>query len=121
MQFSNTSAATKRSDCAISSCRLVIMPFSKAMRCANQYNAAICVENALVEATAISGPAWVSKKPPDSRTIVLDATLVKATVGAAIEFIKRIASRVSAVSPDWEIAIYKLFLSEKKVMYLNSE
>ena len=80
-----------------------MVPRSSATRFASQYKVATCVEKALVEATEISGPACIGKKPPASRTMVLEATLVMAIVGNSNEFTKRNASRVSAVSPDCEI------------------
>lgn len=62
------------------------------------------VVKALVEATPISGPAWVSRVRSDSRTSELVATLQIATLERKPSSLAlRRAARVSAVSPDWEM------------------
>src|SRR5690606_41924159 len=62
------------------------------------------VVKALVDATPISGPAWVMITRSDSRTRELPGTLqiAKAALNPAFLAWRR-AARVSAVSPDWEI------------------
>ena len=55
----------------------------------------------MVEATPISGPAWVSSVPSASRVIIEPWTLQMA-MGSAPSFLtSRKAARVSAVSPLW--------------------
>ncbi|MNN67821.1 hypothetical protein D3C81_1834770 [compost metagenome] len=62
------------------------------------------VVKALVEATPISGPAWVSRVRSDSRTSELMPTLQIARLPRKPSSLAlRRAARVSAVSPDWEI------------------
>ncbi|MNM96401.1 hypothetical protein D3C81_1088770 [compost metagenome] len=62
------------------------------------------VVKALVEATPISGPAWVSRVRSDSRTSELVATLQIARLERKPSSLAlRSAARVSAVSPDWEM------------------
>ncbi len=63
---------------------------------------------ALVEATPISGPAWRYTPCPHSRAIVEPTTLQMPTVAAPCSFASRTAPRVSAVSPDWLIAITRV-------------
>ena len=58
---------------------------------------------ALVEATPISGPAWVKRVPSASRVSMLPTTLHTAAVRAPLALASRIAASVSAVSPDWEM------------------
>ena len=68
--------------------------------------AANWVVKALVDATQISTPAWVSKAKSDSRTRVLVGTLQTVSVCSKPEhFAMRWAASVSAVSPDWLIVM----------------
>ncbi|MNR16846.1 hypothetical protein D3C85_1334760 [compost metagenome] len=60
--------------------------------------------NALVEATPISRPAWVSRVRSDSRTSELMPTLQIARLARKPSSLAlRSAANVSAVSPDWEM------------------
>ena len=65
----------------------------------------ICVRNALVDATAISGPAYVYRTASDSRGIVEPTVLQIASVLAPCALACRRAMRVSIVSPDCEMAM----------------
>lgn len=56
---------------------------------------------AFVDATAISGPAWVSRTASDSREIVEPGVLTTATTFAPCSRAWQIAWIVSMVSPDW--------------------
>ena len=56
---------------------------------------------ALVEATPISGPAWVRMVPLASRVIIEPTTLQIASVFEPFCLASRWAASVSAVSPDW--------------------
>ena len=64
----------------------------------------IWARNALVEATAISGPAWVYSTASDSRGIVEPWVLQIASTLAPCSRACRTAMRVSIVSPDCEMA-----------------
>ena len=55
-------------------------PVRRASDMVNNASAASCVVNAFVEATPISGPAWVIMTSSDSRTIELSGTLQIASV-----------------------------------------
>ncbi len=55
----------------------------------------------LVAATPISSPARVNSTPSASRVAWLPITLVIAITRAPLSRARRIAARVSAVSPDW--------------------
>ena len=59
---------------------------------------------ALVEATPISGPAWVGHSMSASRAMVEWWALTIAAVFRPCSLHQRSAARVSAVSPDWETA-----------------
>ncbi len=59
---------------------------------------------AFVEATPISGPAWVRSDPAASRVSMEPCTLQMARGKAPRAFASRNAARVSAVSPLWLIA-----------------
>ena len=59
---------------------------------------------AFVEATPISGPAWVRSEPAASRVSIEPWTLQIARPRAPFDFASRKAARVSAVSPLWLIA-----------------
>ena len=58
----------------------------------------------LVEATPISGPAWVYRAPSQVRAMAESTTLQMASVRAPRRLASLMAARVSAVSPLWEIA-----------------
>ena len=59
--------------------------------------------NALVEATATSGPAWVYTTASDSRGMVAPWVLQIESVFAPCSRAYLTAIRVSIVSPDWLI------------------
>ena len=59
--------------------------------------------NAFVEATPISGPAWMYTPPSDSRAIVEPTTFTTPSARAPRRRASRIAASVSSVSPDCEI------------------
>ena len=59
----------------------------------------------LVAATPISRPARVKSTPSASRVAWQPMMLVSASTGAPASRARRIAARVSAVSPDWVMAI----------------
>ena len=63
-----------------------------------------CATKALVEATAISGPAWVYSTASDSRGIVAPCVLQIANTRDPCSRAWRRAIRVSIVSPDCEMA-----------------
>ncbi|MNC44044.1 hypothetical protein D3C75_929380 [compost metagenome] len=65
---------------------------------------------ALVEATAISGPAQVTITLSASRATELPTTLVMARTWAPLRLASRRAARVSAVSPDWLTTITRVSL-----------
>ena len=79
------------------------------------------VVNAFVDATPISGPACVYKTSLDSLAILLSITLHIDITLAPFLFASFTAARVSAVSPDWDMAITSVFLSARGFLYLNSE
>ena len=64
--------------------------------------------NALVDATPISGPAWVYTVKSASRVAMLPTTLQTAMVAAPRPRASRSAARVSAVSPDWVMTTAKV-------------
>ena len=68
-----------------------------------------CAEKALVEATPFSMPARSSRVRSASRTMELLSTLQSASVESPCALASLIASRVSAVSPDWEITTNRPF------------
>jgi hypothetical protein len=70
---------------------------------ANIYSIVSCVVKALVEATPISGPAFVYRTRSDSRASELSLTLQIVRMGVFFDFASRSAARVSAVSPDCEM------------------
>ena len=75
----------------------------------------------MVEATPISGPAWIGKTKSEDLAIELSTTFTIEHVFTAFFLHKSNAANVSAVSPDWETKIYKFFLSNLIFLYLNSE
>src|SRR5580765_6469488 len=74
----------------------------------NRYRAVSCAVNALVEATQISGPAWVMIVPAASRVIIEPTTLQMASVLDPLALASRWAAMVSAVSPDWVISMVRV-------------
>src|SRR5665648_74020 len=72
---------------------------------ANSINATIWVVNVLVAATPISGPALVYNAPSVTWVMLLPTTFTIARVLQPYELTPRTAASVSAVSPDWVIAI----------------
>ena len=64
-------------------------------------SAATWAVKALVEATPISGPAWVGHRAPASRAIDEEWTLTSAAVCNPAALHHDRLARVSAVSPDW--------------------
>ena len=80
-------------------------PRAAAAATARADRAATWLVKALVEATPISGPAWVGNRMSASRAMVLVWTLTTAAVDRPCSRHQRRAARVSAVSPDWEITM----------------
>ena len=77
--------------------------------------------NAFVDATPISGPAWVYV-PPEVVLVIEDPTTLQIPkVRAPFSFANSKAAKVSAVSPDWDIAITMSFFVKIGFLYLNSE
>src|SRR3989338_9188106 len=95
--------------------------FRLAINSVNKYKTTNWVVNAFVEATPISGPAYVYKTESDSRSIELPFTFTIDKTFALFLFASLIAANVSAVSPDWEIAMTRVFLLIIGCLYLNSE
>ena len=79
---------------------LDMVPFAFANRNAMSVKTVICVVNALVEATPISGPAWVYAPAWDSLEMEEPTTLQTPNTNAPFSFASFIAASVSAVSPD---------------------
>ena len=77
--------------------------------------------NALVDATPISGPAWIGKTKSESLAIELSTTLTIPQVFTLFFLHFSRAAYVSAVSPDCETNIYKSSLFNLTFLYLNSE
>ena len=75
----------------------------------------------MVEATPISGPAWIGKTKSEFLAIVLSTTFTTEQVFTLFFLQISSAAEVSAVSPDWETKIYKLLLLNLIFLYLNSE
>ena len=65
-----------------------------------QANTANCAVNAFVEATPISGPAFIGKIKSDSLAIELSITLTIEIIFFTLPFTFLNAANVSAVSPD---------------------
>ena len=80
------------------------VPRSRPRWSARSARATTCDVNAFVEATPISGPAWVSSVPAASRVSIEPWTLQMAMGSAPRRFASRNAASVSAVSPLWEMA-----------------
>ena len=75
----------------------------------------------LVEATPISGPAWMYRIPCASRARALPTTLQTATTAAPLALAACTAPSVSAVSPDWESATTRVSGPTSGSRYRNSE
>ena len=67
-------------------------------------NTVTCAVKALVEATPISGPAWVYAPAWLARGIDAPTTLQIPMMVAPLDFANSMAAKVSAVSPDCEMA-----------------
>ncbi len=76
---------------------------------------------ALVDATAISGPAHVYITSSASLAIELPTTFVTAIVLAPLALLSLNTANVSAVSPDWLNTITNVFSVIIGSLYLNSE
>ena len=74
-----------------------------------------------VEATLISGPAWMYRTPCASRASALPTALQTATTAAPLALAACTAPRVSAVSPDCESATTKVSGPTCGSRYRNSE
>ena len=72
-------------------------------------NSTSCVVYAFVLATAISGPAQVYNTKSDKRARLEPNTFVTANVCALFSFESFNAAKVSAVSPDCETKMHKVF------------
>jgi len=77
----------------------------------SRYAAVIWARNALVDATAISGPACVYSTASDSRGMVEPLVLQMEMVLAPCSRAYRTAIRVSMVSPDWLMDTTRVFSS----------
>src|SRR6185369_4592617 len=82
-------------------------PFARARLAASAASTASWHVKALVEATPISGPAWVGRRRSASRAIELVGTLTTTAMRCRSDRAWRSAASVSAVSPD-RLAIAKL-------------
>ena len=76
---------------------------------------------AFVDATPISGPAFVGKTQVDSRAIELCSTLTIARIFLVCILANLKAPIVSAVSPDWLTKTSKSSLLITGDLYLNSD
>ena len=72
------------------------------------YKTINCPKKAFVEATPISGPAWIGKTQSEFLAIVLSTTFTIEQVLTLFFLHISKAAAVSAVSPDWDTKIYKL-------------
>ncbi len=79
----------------------LIAPLSRATLAASAASTASWQVKALVEATPISGPAWVGRSRSASRAIELVGTLTTTAIFCPWARAWRSAASVSAVSPDW--------------------
>ena len=75
----------------------------------------------MVEATPISGPAWIGKTKSEVLAMELSTTFIIEQVITLFFLHKSIAANVSAVSPDCDTKTYKFFLLNWSFLYLNSE
>ena len=92
------------SDASRASSAALIRPRWRLAAKASAVSAATWEVKALVEATPISGPAWVGSISSASRAMVDSCTFTSAAVVIPRALHQRSAARVSAVSPDWETA-----------------
>ena len=76
---------------------------------------------AFVDATPISGPAWIGKTKSEDLAIELSTALTTEQVLTLFFLHKSRAANVSAVSPDCDTKIYKFFLFNLIFLYLNSD
>ena len=76
---------------------------------------------ALVEATPISGPAWIGKTKSEDLAIELSITLTIEQVFTLFFLHRSRAANVSAVSPDCDTKTYKFSLFNLIFLYLNSD
>ncbi len=81
----------------------------------------ICAVKALVEATPISGPACVYDPLSVSRDMLDPTTLQTPNTWAPCSFASRMAAKVSAVSPDCEMAMTTSSGRMMGFLYRNSE
>ena len=100
---------------------LEISPFLEAIFNAINVKTVICVVKAFVDATPISGPACVYAPAFVSLAIEDPTTLQTPKTKAPFDFASFIAAKVSAVSPDCEIAIITSFEVIIGFLYLNSD
>ena len=98
-----------------------MIPFAFPSLRAIKVKTVIWVVNALVEATPISGPAWVYAPEWVSLEIEDPTTLQTPKTNAPFFLASFIAAKVSAVSPDWEIAITMSLSLMTGFLYLNSD
>ena len=75
----------------------------------------------MVEATPISDPQWIGKTKFEDLAIELSTTLTTPNVFILFFLQSSKAAKVSAVSPDWEMNIYKLSFKLLKQDENNSE
>ncbi len=87
------------------------VPFLMPKSSASMHRETSWVVYALVDATAISGPAHVYSTSRASRATELPTTFVIARILAPRFRASLNAARVSAVSPDWLMIITSVFLS----------
>ena len=88
---------------------------------ASRANVAAMLVSALVEQTAISGPACRKTPWPHSRPIALPTTLTAPMTCPPLRRSSCTAISVSSVSPDWLTATYSVSGSTTGLRYLNSD
>ena len=71
-----------------------------------------CETKDFVEATPISGPAWLYMPASVSRAMLLPTTLTRPRTSAPLRLASCTAASVSAVSPDWLIASTTVFAGD---------
>src|SRR3989338_7581941 len=91
------------------------------MKSVSKDNTASWETNAFVEATPISGPAWLYTPASVSRAIDEPTTLTKPKLRTPFLFASFNAPCVSAVSPDWVADKSAVLASNFCFLYLNSE
>ena len=116
-------AAGAPRSCAVSALSLdsSIVPFANANRNASRYITEICAVYALVEATAISGPASVWIYISAWRAMAEYFTFTTASVFAPFCLASSMPALVSAVSPLWETTITRSPSPTMGSIYRNSE